>query len=194
MHVVWPERTLGLIPLIAGMAARRAVAEAAGVRLGLKWPNDLMREGEKVGGVLVEASREVIVAGCGINVWWPDAPRGMGAIREADPGQDATFELAESWARGFVAAVQAGPEAWDRDDYAAACVTVGSGVAWNPDGAGHAIGIASDGGLIVETSDGVITLRSGEVRTVRPTTLGPATSDPRDADGQQAAERGVEPA
>ncbi len=194
LHIDWPDDTFGLIPLIAGMTARRAVAEATGVELGLKWPNDLMRDGAKVGGVLVEASKRIVVAGCGINVWWPHAPTGMGAIGTDDPGQDATFDLAEAWARGFIAGLQAGPAVWDRDAYVAACVTVGSDVAWSPDGRGHAVGIAVDGGLIVETAEGVVTVRSGEVRTVRPTTLGPATSGTAAADGPAADERGVEPA
>jgi biotin-(acetyl-CoA carboxylase) ligase len=188
LRVDWPDGTLGLVPLMAGMAARKAVADGAGVHLELKWPNDLMRGATKVGGVLVEASKRSVVAGCGINVWWPDAPPGMGAIGENDPGQDATFELAESWAREFVAGVQAGPGAWDRDAYVAACVTLGSDVAWNPNGRGRASDIAPDGGLIVETARGLVTLRSGEVRMVRPTTLGPATFE------ATSDERGVEPA
>ena len=194
LHVDWPEGTLGLIPLVAGMAARRVVAEAAGVDLGLKWPNDLMRDSDKVGGVLVEASHDVVVAGCGINVWWPDAPSGMGAIGDADPGQDATFDLAEAWAQTFVESVAAGPGTWDREAYVATCVTLGTDVAWNPDGRGRALAIAPDGGLMVETDDGVVTLRSGEVRSVRPTTLGPASSPTDGGDGQEVEERGAEPA
>lgn len=194
LHVDWDDASLGLVPLVAGMAARRAVAGATGVEVGLKWPNDLMRGGDKVGGVLVEASGGIVVAGCGINVWWPDAPAGVAAIGDTDPGQDATFDLAETWARAFVAGVQAGPHGWDLDAYVAACVTLGSDVAWDPDGRGCATGIAADGGLIVRTATGVMTLRSGEVRMVRPTTLGPAPADVQEANGQEADERGVEPA
>ncbi len=188
LHVDWPDETLGLIPLVAGMAARRAVAAAIDVDLGLKWPNDLVLHGSKVGGVLVEAANQIVVAGCGINVWWPEAPEGMAAVSNDDYGQEATFELAESWAAAFVDAVHAGPGSWDRGAYVQACATLGADVEWSPDGRGRAVDIAPDGGLVVETPGGVVILRSGEVRMVRPTTLGPATLDPMDGN-----ERGVEP-
>lgn len=88
-------RSLGLLPLLAGIAAAEAVRE---LRLGeqrlgepgaepasatsasaepavpaeLKWPNDLLVGGRKLGGILVEAvalePEPVVVIGIGINV------------------------------------------------------------------------------------------------------------------------------
>lgn len=63
-----------LIPLLAGLgAARAAERTAAGVRVELKWPNDLIVNDRKLGGVLVEASWAAeapvwLVIGVGINV------------------------------------------------------------------------------------------------------------------------------
>ncbi len=49
----------------------------------MKWPNDLLLDGRKVGGILVEASPSKAVCGIGINLTWApedaaklDEPRG----------------------------------------------------------------------------------------------------------------------
>jgi BirA family biotin operon repressor/biotin-[acetyl-CoA-carboxylase] ligase len=39
-----------------------------GVQVRLKWPNDLMLNGRKLGGVLLEASQGYVVLGIGLNV------------------------------------------------------------------------------------------------------------------------------
>jgi BirA family biotin operon repressor/biotin-[acetyl-CoA-carboxylase] ligase len=44
-----------LLPLAAGLAASDAVREAAGFEPRLKWPNDVVHEGRKLGGILSEA-------------------------------------------------------------------------------------------------------------------------------------------
>jgi BirA family biotin operon repressor/biotin-[acetyl-CoA-carboxylase] ligase len=60
--------------LVAGLAVRDAVAQAApGAIVAVKWPNDVLVEGRKLAGVLVEAVTvgarvEAIVVGVGINV------------------------------------------------------------------------------------------------------------------------------
>ena len=58
----WP-----LVGFAAGIGAARAVEEIAHVRVGLKWPNDLMIDERKLGGVLVEARGPAVMAGIGIN-------------------------------------------------------------------------------------------------------------------------------
>ncbi len=68
------------IALVAGLAVRDAVARAApGVRVGIKWPNDVLVDGRKVAGILVEAmtvgSRvDAVVVGMGINVHTREFP------------------------------------------------------------------------------------------------------------------------
>ncbi len=60
--------------LMAGVAAARGLEGVS-----LKWPNDLLADEAKVGGILVERADEVVV-GMGVNLWWPDAPEGMSAL------------------------------------------------------------------------------------------------------------------
>ncbi|MCE5279602.1 MAG: biotin--[acetyl-CoA-carboxylase] ligase [Planctomycetaceae bacterium] len=59
------------LTIAAGLAVAEAVADACGVQCQLKWPNDVLLEGAKVAGVLVERHNRpapCIVAGIGINV------------------------------------------------------------------------------------------------------------------------------
>jgi BirA family transcriptional regulator, biotin operon repressor / biotin---[acetyl-CoA-carboxylase] ligase len=65
-----------LLSLAAGVAA----AEACGRGVRLKWPNDLLLEGRKVGGILVEASQARAICGIGINLTW--APEGAAQLDE----------------------------------------------------------------------------------------------------------------
>jgi BirA family biotin operon repressor/biotin-[acetyl-CoA-carboxylase] ligase len=62
-----------LIPLAAGLAAAEAVRSVVGIEIDLRWPNDLLIESRKVGGILVESKTEAarlafVVIGIGINV------------------------------------------------------------------------------------------------------------------------------
>jgi BirA family transcriptional regulator, biotin operon repressor / biotin---[acetyl-CoA-carboxylase] ligase len=65
-----------LLSLAAGVAA----AEAAGQGVRLKWPNDLMLGGRKVGGILVEATTAKAICGIGINLTW--APDGAAQLNQ----------------------------------------------------------------------------------------------------------------
>ncbi|MEA2655620.1 MAG: BirA family transcriptional regulator, partial [Chloroflexota bacterium] len=66
-----------LLSLAAGVASAEACAQ--GVRL--KWPNDLLLGGRKVGGILVEATPQKAVCGIGINL--TAAPEGAAILHQA---------------------------------------------------------------------------------------------------------------
>lgn len=64
---------LGALGLIIGVCALRALRESGVKQAGLKWPNDLVVEGEKLGGILIELRAEsagpaCVVIGIGLNV------------------------------------------------------------------------------------------------------------------------------
>ena len=55
--------------LLAGLAVRDAAVELTGEPgVQLKWPNDLLHEGRKLGGLLCERVMKVDLVGIGINV------------------------------------------------------------------------------------------------------------------------------
>jgi len=62
-----------IIPLAAGLAASDAVRAASGVETRLKWPNDVIHDGKKLGGILSEGvsggpGGDFAVVGIGLNV------------------------------------------------------------------------------------------------------------------------------
>jgi BirA family biotin operon repressor/biotin-[acetyl-CoA-carboxylase] ligase len=67
-----------LLPLAAGVASAEAILESAGVEARLKWPNDLVWERRKLGGILTEGVFRAgapghAIVGIGINVNHEDA-------------------------------------------------------------------------------------------------------------------------
>jgi len=62
-----------VLTLAAGLAAHDAVVDATGLTVELRWPNDLLLEGKKFGGILTEMEAEPtrlhhVVIGIGVNV------------------------------------------------------------------------------------------------------------------------------
>ena len=67
-----------LVTLAAGVAAADACDAVAGVVTALKWPNDVLVDGAKVGGILSELVGDAAVVGLGVNLGW--APAGAAAL------------------------------------------------------------------------------------------------------------------
>ena len=68
-----PMERMALLPLAVGLAAAEAVENVSGLKVDLRWPNDLLMGRRKAGGILVEASTQAggtafAVVGIGINV------------------------------------------------------------------------------------------------------------------------------
>ncbi len=74
--LIKPPVPLPFIPqltLLTAVALNRAIQQVTGVKTGIKWPNDLLVEGKKVSGILLETSAEDeriknIIVGVGISV------------------------------------------------------------------------------------------------------------------------------
>ncbi len=186
----WPVDTWPRLALVTGLAVRDSILESVGVRSGLKWPNDIVTAGGKLGGILIEAERDVVVIGCGLNLWWPPPdtasssessptgtsptearPPGAVALCSDDPGPGLAAEIAAGWATRLLASLASGPDAWPHNEYRQACVTLGQEIEWQPSGRGRAVDIDPAGGLVVETPSGRTTLFAGEVRSVRPSSM-----------------------
>ncbi len=63
----------GLLQILAAVATRDAIEEETGQKVRVKWPNDLVLDEEKLGGILVEAKmvKDAIsfaIVGIGVNV------------------------------------------------------------------------------------------------------------------------------
>jgi len=163
-------------PELASLRAGLAVAQALGAlddlpAVQLKWPNDLLIDGRKVGGVLVEAQwtaarLEALVIGVGLNVRnVPPTDARWPAVRLAEwlPAVQVEAVL-----RLVLPALQ--QLSLDGASLAAAEITAFAsrdalrGAALAEPSVGTADGVADDGQLRVRAADGTITLlRSGPI-------------------------------
>lgn len=80
--------TFSALSLAVGVAAVKALRRLGLQDVGLKWPNDLLWQNRKLGGILIEMRGEsagpaVVIIGIGINTHMPAAVRMQLAEREA---------------------------------------------------------------------------------------------------------------
>jgi len=91
-----------LVTLLAGLAAREAIAEQVGIACDVRWPNDLLIQGKKVCGILTEMYAEpdqvkFVIVGIGVNVNHAGFPKELEAIatslRMVTGRQESRLEL-----------------------------------------------------------------------------------------------------
>jgi len=85
------------LTMLSSLAVCDAVAEVTGLRLALKWPNDLLLEGRKVGGILTEGAfvggrlaHAVVGVGLNVNVDFATGPEGADGRELAHLAGEAT--------------------------------------------------------------------------------------------------------
>jgi len=72
--ILYPENPdISLIPLMTGLAVKKAINESLRVSVGLRWPNDLVWEEKKFGGILCESDflgdrLNYVILGIGLNL------------------------------------------------------------------------------------------------------------------------------
>jgi BirA family biotin operon repressor/biotin-[acetyl-CoA-carboxylase] ligase len=177
-------KDLGLWSLLWAVAVAEAAEAAAGVPVGVKWPNDVEVAGGKLAGILVEASLvqgavEFLVVGIGVNVlqkaFPPDPVRPRVSLRMLTGREVGRAELladilwrGEGWAdtcrdadgrRAMLEQFRARSQGWLGREVT---VTVGEKILY-----GRASGVDDQGLLILETEEGTLALPVGEV-SLRP--------------------------
>ncbi len=165
---------LGPLPLTLAVGAARGLG-SLGIDVRLKWPNDLMLEGRKLAGILVEMAAEVdrvewAVAGIGVNVARASVP-GAAWVRERLPGAcvaDVAAAVLDGMGCAYRAYIADGFTPELIDAYRALGALWGHGVVVR-DAAGRTIadgiaeGIDESGALTVRTAAGTRAVRAGEV-------------------------------
>ena len=68
-----PHSSISLLPLVAGLAVADAVFNSVGLRIKLRWPNDLVWGKKKLGGILCESGfsgnkANYVILGIGLNL------------------------------------------------------------------------------------------------------------------------------
>ena len=157
----------GRITILCAVAVCRAVEETAGLRLGIKWVNDLFLRGRKVCGILAERIGPGVVAGIGVNVTTPPGgfPDAAGIAGALDAKVDR-FYLAGAVARHLLGGLR-DPDSPDiLAYYRERMFLTGKEITYTENGVqknARVTGVADDGGLTVEGPDGKKILRTGEV-------------------------------
>ena len=173
------QHQLGGLSLVAGVVAASAIAEQGVVGVGLKWPNDLLVERAKLGGILVESSlsgtqHTTCIIGLGINVALPvDRREGIGQqVTDLNTVAGRAINRAAIIAgivNGFADALpvfeQRGLPAFHERFSALDCtcnrdVSVDDGQCVRD---GHALGIDDDGALLVRMASGIERVYAGDV-------------------------------
>ncbi len=157
-------------PQLLSLAVGLALADTTGQQEAqLKWPNDVLLDGRKVGGILIEGRPQEgwAVAGIGLNVAvrLEDLPAELRAragtlglgLDAVEPTLQSLLEALVQWLAASDEMVLAGCRARD--------ALLGQAVRWDH---GHGVGAGIDdrGRLLVRTADAVQALDAGEVHLV----------------------------
>jgi BirA family biotin operon repressor/biotin-[acetyl-CoA-carboxylase] ligase len=163
-----------LLTLAVGVALAEAVESATGLRVDLKWPNDLYVGRRKLAGILAEAAGDTVVVGYGVNVTatsFPPDLRDRATSLESELGRscDRATLFAETlaaldarYADLLEGRFDAILDAWRRRAPAAH----GARVTWTAPGgpaSGVTAGIDDDGALLVRAGERIERIVAGEL-------------------------------
>lgn len=171
---------LPVIPLAAGLAAAKAVTIAANLKVDLRWPNDILIGERKAGGILVESKAEnddvsYVIVGIGINVHQRSFDGGLSTpATSLDLASGRTISR-QALLIALLESLQ--QETWGLHDPAVvaaipARVALHSTWLWNrhvevhgpQECVGITAGLDERGFLLVRTSAGVVTVKTGGIR------------------------------
>jgi BirA family biotin operon repressor/biotin-[acetyl-CoA-carboxylase] ligase len=170
------------LSLAVGVAVCRALEGGGTTGIRLKWPNDLLYNHCKLGGILVETATGIagpsVILGIGLNVCLPESARALIAAPVTDLAaagwRDERNRLLAALLNQLAAALPAFAAsglASFREDWLARHAHQRRNVRiWRdgqPIAAGRAIDVDIDGALLIQTAAGIERLLSGEL-TLRP--------------------------
>ena len=158
------------LPIVAGLAVARALRSSFGLEIELKWPNDVLIEGKKICGILVETSftgskLDFVILGIGINANFephelPEPISSCSTTLRAELGHDEDLEaLLFSVLRELSACYDAllsgrGEELLREAEELMGFPRMARVLSGGRELVGLAIGLADDGSLLVKSEDG----------------------------------------
>lgn len=169
------------VTMVAAVAVALAVREHTGVAAGIKWPNDLLVEGKKLCGILVELNAEIdrvnfMVAGIGLNInidskQFPPELVGIATSLKIETGRHIPRVPV---LRVLLQSLEIWYQRWLQEGFAPVlekwrelCVTLDCPVTVHTikgSYAGHALDVDETGALLVQRTDGTVErLVAGEV-------------------------------
>jgi BirA family biotin operon repressor/biotin-[acetyl-CoA-carboxylase] ligase len=166
--------TLGPVTLLAGAAVSKAISSLTGKKFKVKYPNDILFEGKKLGGILSEikiGETTAVIIGIGVNVGQSSFPKEIAdiAISLKQIGTETTREEVSAeilnTLEPMLALFKAEGFAKVRPIWIEENCTLGKEITIKRPGgdiAGKAINIDDAGDLVVETAKGTVKVNSGD--------------------------------
>jgi len=171
-----PQALLGL-PLAVGVMLGDAL-DGLGVQVRLKWPNDVLKDGDKLAGILIETQSAPgggvwAVVGIGLNLIMPDEVEAKLGRSAAGAPWLARMDRDELMA-ALLDALAAGLRQFAQSGFGAFCARWNLRHAWQGEtvvildnGAvlheGRAAGVDETGRLLLDTAEGRVTVMAGDV-------------------------------
>ncbi len=167
------------LSLVSAIAVAEAILATTGLRSGIKWPNDVLLGQRKVAGILTEMDAETdrvrfLIVGIGVNLnattrdFPPELRRKASSLRIAARRRidravftGALLDQLELFYDRFVAGGFPGVQQIYEGYHCLPGRRVRVDGGGNPRGVVR--GVAPDGALLIETSDGVVRVSAGEV-------------------------------
>ncbi len=174
-----PPTEMPQITLTTAVAVARALRRSTGITPGIKWPNDLLLAGKKLGGILTEMETESeqirhLVVGLGLNVNNPAFPEELSPIatslRMTTGRKHCRVKILQAWLEEFEELYELflGRQfAVILEEWRSLAVTLGQLVTvWQGPRSirGRALEVAPDGALLLEMESGeMVRVTSGEI-------------------------------
>jgi BirA family biotin operon repressor/biotin-[acetyl-CoA-carboxylase] ligase len=152
-----PLSDYGQLGFVIAVAVQKALhALFSSLSLSLKWPNDILIEHKKVGGIIIEAEQKGVVIGMGINI--NSAPDAAISLNDCNVSMPETEEVLkailksvwETYSQWLTDGFDTIKESWTKYAY-----QLGEMIERN-DVKGQFIGISDEGAMLVKDKSGLI--------------------------------------
>ena len=164
------ELSFGPISLLTGLICKKSIDKMIiDKNIGLKWPNDLILENKKIGGILIETENVGMkiktIIGIGINLNLPDKESWWGDLSKFKLDDDREI-LINKIIVGLISAIEKPNSQW-MDEWRDACIHINKKVGINKNGQQlkdvifHDIDI--DGNAVIKIKEDYDTFTSGEI-------------------------------
>ena len=164
------ELSFGPISLFTGLICKKSIDEILmNKKIGLKWPNDLILEDKKIGGILVETEtfgvKTRTIIGIGINFNLPDKESWWGDLSKFKLDNERETMI-NKIIIGLIYGIEKPSSLW-MDEWRDACIHMNKKIEINKNGE-HLknitfLDIDIDGNAIIKTKKGCDTFTSGEI-------------------------------
>lgn len=156
---------LDVLSLRAGLAIAAALEPLIDQPIGLKWPNDVYRDGRKLAGILVEArwrgaEPDWVAIGVGVNVVAPPGqPAASGLESTGVSRNEALYAIVPQLRRAVSAS--GGLTVSELQAFASRDISRGRSIVSPVQGIAQ--GINASGALLVDTTDGPVAIQAGSL-------------------------------